>query len=474
MNPALGHMDLARFGAAVAARIGLDFDETRFGFLGEVLARRLAALGRTPAAYLARLEAGDTAEELGALARELTVGETYFFRNREQFQALAEIVLPERRIAAAGGDGLRLLSAGCASGEEAYSLAIVARETIVDPASVTIRAVDINPAALEQAAAAHYSPWALRETPPEMRRKWFRGDGRHVVLAEAVRSAVGFAQRNLLAPDPELWPPGHYDVVFCRNVIMYFTPAQARALIARVAASLRPGGYLFLGHAETLRGVAEGFCLCHTHGTFYYRLDWRDSCRTIAAPVRKPAEPVSAAPQPRHPATAPTPAPDMPAVRAALPTGRVAEALASVRARPPEAAGETEALLAEAMVLADGDRLAVAEAACRRLLAVDPRNAGAHYVLALCRERAGDCAGAAEHDREASALAPEFAMPRLHLGLVARRAGDRVLARGELGQALVLLQGEDGTRLSLFGGGFPRDTLVALCRAALRECGGAP
>jgi chemotaxis protein methyltransferase CheR len=108
---------------------------------------------------------------------------------------------------------------------------------------------------------------------------------------------------------------------------------------------------------------------------------------------------------------------------------------------------------------------------CRRLLAIDELNAGAHYVLALCRENAGDRAGAIEHDRIAAHLDPTFAMPRLHCGLLARRCGDRDTARRELTQALVLLKREDVSRVLLFGGGFHREALLALCQSAATESG---
>ncbi|MEI9985900.1 MAG: hypothetical protein WDN69_23580 [Aliidongia sp.] len=150
---------------------------------------------------------------------------------------------------------------------------------------------------------------------------------------------------------------------------------------------------------------------------------------------------------------------------------RFAEALSHVRTRPPET-GDPDALLLEAMLLTHGGHLAEAEMACRRLLALDELNAGAHYVLALCREHAGEAVVAAEHDRVAAYLDPGFAMPRLHLGLLARRSGDREAAQRELTQALFLLEREDSARLLLFGGGFNREALVALCNSALKECGG--
>src|SRR3981081_829584 len=277
--------DVERFRSAIIRRIGLQFDDARFGFLGEVLQRRLDKLGRSSNDYLLALEAQPANGEIHALARELTVGETYFFRNDEQFRALADVVLPERMRVHQAPKVLRLLSAGCASGEEASSMAIVVRETISDPScEVLIKAVDLNPAALEKAGRARYSSWALRDTPPDFQHKWFRVDGREMILEETVRPAGEFTNGNLASDDPEIWQPAAYDAIFCRNVLMYFAPEQMRAVIARIAQSLAPGGFLFLGHAETLRGVSDAFHLRHTHGTFYYERKER-SARIYAQPA---------------------------------------------------------------------------------------------------------------------------------------------------------------------------------------------
>ena len=151
--------DLERFRTVIAGRIGLRFDDGRLVSLGNVLCRRLNELGQASGTYLDNLEQRRLPAEIGILAGELTVGETYFFRNNEQFRALADIVLPARIRARGIPHELRLLSAGCASGEEAYSIAIVARETIADPAwGVQIRAVDVNPGALAKAGGGRYAP----------------------------------------------------------------------------------------------------------------------------------------------------------------------------------------------------------------------------------------------------------------------------------------------------------------------------
>lgn len=446
-----------RLRAALVRRLGLHFDDAKLGLLDEVLQRRLGKLKRSPEAYLRTLEEAPSSDELAALAQEITVTETYFFRNNEQFRALAEIVLPERMSVPGKPKVMRLLSAGCASGDEAYSMAIVARETITDPSwDVVIRAVDINLAALAKAARARYPTWALRETPPDIQQKWFRSDGRDWVLEETARAAVKFEARNLADDGPDLWCPAAYDVIFCRNVLMYFAPSQMRAVIARIAQSLAPGGFLFLGHAETLRGVSDDFHLRHTHETFYYAR--RESAHRAAPQTAQPAQkpvaiaapgarfseawvdaigeasnrvaaliPAQLASDPERPGDlVPPPTWDLARALDLVRKERFAEALDYVQGLPPGSDGNPDILLLEAMLLAHGGQLAAAEAACLRLLLIDDLSAGAHYVLALCRENSGDRDAATEHDRVAAYLDPAFAMPRLHLGLLARRAGDRV------------------------------------------------
>lgn len=504
MNVQSTRNDLERFRAAIAHRIGLQFDDTKLGFLSEVLHRRLERLTSSSADYLWRLEEGRVQSELRALAQELTVNETYFFRHNDQFRAFADVALPERMRAREATRTLNVLSAGCASGEEAYSLAIVARQTIVDPSwNIQIRAIDLNPFVLEKAARGRYSPWALRDVPEDVRARWFRSERRELILGDDLRGAVKFDEGNLASDDPTLWPSSVYDVIFCRNVLMYFAPDQMRAAVARITTSLAPGGYLFLGHAETLRGISDAFHLCHTHDTFYYCRKERippTECRSTLDVEGRKAPPASA----MAPSTAFTTAwvdtirqasdrvvalvtqtsPKRTAKRTRwadwdlapalelLRHERFGEALDHVRGGPPEAENDPDVLLVKAVLLVQAGQLSTAETVCWRLLEIDELNAGAHYVLALCNEHKGNNERALEHDRVAAHLDPAFAMPRLHCGLLMRQTSDRGSARRELAQALVLLKREDVSRLLLFGGGFTRNALIALCQSAAAECGG--
>jgi len=500
MSEGLRTADIERFRDTLSRCLGLQFDGAKSGFLAEVLQRRLDQVGEPTDAYLDRLETAGAPAECAALAREVTVGETYFFRNSQQFDALVDIAPPDRMRANVATRRLRLLSAGCASGEEAYSLAIALRETVgIIGWEVSLRAIDINPGALEKAAGARYSSWALRETPPRTRERWFHAAGRDFVLDPEIRAAVRFDERNLAVDDAELWQPESLDVVFCRNVIMYFAPERAQALIGRIARALQPGGYLFLGHAETLRGLSEDFHLRHTHDTFYYqrkeearpappppitrsRRDAVNDTQPVADDawvdmIRDASERVAAlaagSSQPQERQTR-EPPPNLIGVLDLLKREQFADALNLLRSSAQGDNQDPDRLLLEATLLANCRLLPAAEDACRLLLSIDELNAGAYYVLALCRESVGDSVGAAEHDRVAAYLDPCFAMPRLHLGLLARRAREQDVAQRELALASVLLKREDASRLLLFGGGFNRDSLLALCESALRDCSCAP
>jgi chemotaxis protein methyltransferase CheR len=439
MRPLPDAADVERFRRVVGRRLGLHLDETRLGTLAELLRQRVQASHATRVGwYLDQLSsATDDAGELHALAEHLTVGETYFFRDPDQLRAFAEVALAEP-----GGRtrSLRILSAGCASGEEPYSLAALAR----DRAQATIIGFDVNPAVIAKAMRGRYSDWSLRQTPADARATYFRQAGREHAVVESVRQMVSFEVRNLLDADPEFWRPGSFDVVFLRNVIMYFSPPCAREVIARVAHSLRPGGYLFLGHAESLRGISDDFELQNTHGTFYHRR------REAPAQVRAGTAPPSAV---------------------TAPFALELEPLVVDSVAVPAAPAQPIELLQRAVLLTNSGQYAEAESVCDHLLASDPANAGARYLLALIREQAGEIDAAIEQDRAASQLDDAFAMPHLHMGLLARRAGDQRLAQRSLARAMTLLAEQDEARTLLYGGGFSKEGLIELCRAELRSAG---
>jgi chemotaxis protein methyltransferase CheR len=496
---ALGATELDELQSGIAQRLGLHFADDKRAQLAAAAAERMRALGlRGTADYLALL--GPQADEPSELAALLIVPETYFLRNVEQFNAFAAII----RARVARGAPVRVLSAGCSTGEEAYSLSIVAHETlgVHGARAVEILGLDIHSAALERARAARYGQWSLRQTPELIRERYFTVEGDRHVVCPAVRERVRFERANLVQDCRKLLEPESFDVVFCRNVLMYFTPEAASQVVETLRQVLRPGGFLFLGHAENLRGLSQGFQLHHAHATFYYERGERSaedafgrwtapspSLRSLELPPPSSLQPgwdgarwtaevsrASAriaeltskpAASPASPLPASGPQPSLQPALELLRNERFADALALLTVRAASAPPDNDALLLEALLRTNHGDPTGAERVCAELLARDELNAGAHYVMALCREQAGDYSAALEHDRTAVYLEPDFAMPHLHLGLMLRRLGQHAAAGREMSVALGLIDREQSSRIVLFGGGFGRDGLRQLCRAEL-------
>ena len=461
--------DVTRFRALLARRLGWTFDDNDTGQLAEVLAKRCRTHELSRSAYLSRLGAEEWDTELTTLAEELTINETYFFRHGEQFRALAEVALPARIEARASQRVLRMLSVGCSSGEEAYTLAIVARETL--PGRdwiVSVQGLDANPAVLRRAARARYSAWSLRETPDSIRQRYFHAQEGAFELDAEIRSVVQFRQYNVANDDERLWRPEQYDVVFCRNLLMYLTTEVRASLVQRMTRALAPGGYLFLGHTDSLGSRPDGLEPQHTNQTFYYRRHQQPAPVPPSATARPPAEPprVAASAAQARPAQSDR---HEQAMRLLL-AERFTEALRLVEAEPAALSSPRDLLL-HGVLLAQAGRLDESEMLCRRLLDTDGLYADAHHQLAVCLEDGAAVDVAIGHYRLAAYLDPDFAMPRLRLGLLSRRRGENRIAGPELDRALALLRQESDERIALFGGGFGRIALTTLCRAELDACG---
>lgn len=475
--------------------LGLRVDDDGLASLRDLVDTRMRAVGRVDLDRYGELLAGSTAEA-GELARHLCVNETYVLRNIAQFEALARWL--ERRSGTHAS--LRMLSAGCSSGDEAFSLAIVACRALAptDLSRTEIVGVDLDPEAIRIARTGRVSTWSLRSVPAEIRARWFTEADHGHVLARPIRDMVAFRQENLLGPSAETWRPRSWDVVFCRNVLMYLTPTAAATLVARIADALVDGGLLLLGHAETLRGLSTDFDISQEPGAFLHVRRGRTGAGR--APVLDPAEGGEAVaeateagwfdtisrstsrievlsgrrvdPGTSGPTGATRSVVDLERAMRLFAEDKFEQALHALERPDGEPTPGVEAVLMRAVLLANGGRVAEAERECDAMLTLDGPDARAHYVKALCREQSKDLDGALEHDRVAAYLDPTFAMPRLHAGLLLRRLGETKLARAALSTALRLLVREEPQRIVLFGGGFGREALLALCRSELMTCGG--
>lgn len=477
---------LQAFSKAIEAANGLALETEPAARLSELLRSRVEEHQLLTDEYLDRLAKNH--HELQTLAQILVVGETYFFRHIEQLRAFADEALPERS-RARPSQQIRILSVGCSSGEEPYSLAILAQMAGFPKTKLAITALDISLESLSKAKLGVYSPWSLRVTPRELRARWFTEQGPNVVLDSSIRDSVTFQQANLADESSHHWAPDSYDIIFCRNVLMYFGLAGAQRALKRLRDALAPGGYLFLGHAENLRGAwLNDFELLHTHDCFYYRKPEKqtpcnDDRRTLSAEVNR-------ASQASLEATAQTAQVSLERVQALASRTTLAPLRASYQKNITEAwrllereqftelfetlrddSGEVldhpEARLLGAVALVNLGEYDSAEATCQNLLECNGPRAGVHYLLGLCREGRREFTAAVREHQKSSALDTAFAMPRIHLALLARRSGDITSARREFEVARLLLHHEKPKRLRLFSAGFGRDALLQFCSTEL-------
>jgi len=250
---------------------GLWFGEDSRFLLEHRLARRLRQLELESFSayhYLLRREAAGE-DELATIIDELTTNETYFFRERSQLRALVDEIIPTR-LAQRGGP-VNIWSAGCSSGEEPYTIAIMALEAGLRPGiDLRIHASDISRRCLAKARAAEYRETSFRETPPELRARHFKERDGRWLLSEDVRRHVLFTRVNLLEP-ARFGLLGVLDVVLCRNVIIYFDRETKRRVVESFAERLVPGGHLLLGHSESLIHVSSAFELAHLRSELVYQ-----------------------------------------------------------------------------------------------------------------------------------------------------------------------------------------------------------
>jgi chemotaxis protein methyltransferase CheR len=463
LSEASSRSPLARFTALVEQRLGLHYDPAQWGELAPLLFERSASRGME--GYLSSLSSPSSQAEWKTLAERLTVGETYFLRHPAQLEALMSKVLPSL---AQPGEPLRVLCAGCSTGEEPYSIALLCREQgQVDAALLRVLGIDVNPRAIAHARQARYSPWSLRSVPVDLRARWFERSSEGFFLRPALRDQVLFEERNLLEEAPAFWAPASFHVILCRNVMLYFPPEVTRKIIARMSQALVPGGYLFLGPSETLRGISEDFELLRSADAFYYRR--KPPAPVVAVPV---SAPVPEAEVKRMP---PREAPPMEGLDAVLPlldAERYTEAWSRLDALPQAALPQGQLL--RAVLHLNAGRFSEAAHAGHQLLSMRDTEASAHFLLGVCLEHSGDEAGARSRYAAAVRADPTFALSHLRAGTLARRAGHVAEARVALRMALSLLPQEKPLRLTLFGGGFGRHGLIQVGLRELQACTEVP
>jgi chemotaxis protein methyltransferase CheR len=354
-----------------------------------------------------------------AFVEALSVSETHFFRIRAQFEALAERVLPALLVARRGTRRLRLWSAGCSTGEEAWSLAILVERLVPPGWDVTVLGTDVDEAALERARRGVYGPRSFREAPGWVRSEWFRPTADGWEVDSRLRRRVRFAALNLATdayPSPASGTDG-IDLLLCRNVLIYFTPDARARTAARLSRCLAPGGWLAMAPAELSPAALPD-------------LDVR---YFPAAILHQRADP--AGPGPRSGAT--------PAV-ASRPTARPhgpERPPGKTAAAPSEAAPRAAGWLEEARACADrGDRKEAGRL-IEAALEADPLLAPGRELRAQLLLEDGDDEGAEGDLRAALFLDPGLAVAHATLGALLARRGERSRATAAGAEVRRLLAG---------------------------------
>lgn len=414
--------DLSDF---VAERLGLHFPEARWTDLQRGVAATARELGMPDAESAARsiLSGSLPRSEVDVLASHLTIGETYFFREKESLDLFEQQIVPDLMRARQRGERhLRIWSAGCCTGEEPYSIAMILDRLIPEGEgwNVTILGTDINPRFLRKASEAIYGEWSFRSTPGWIRERYFRKrrDG-SFELSPAIRNRVTFSYLNL-ADDvvPSLVSQTNaMDAIFCRNVLMYFTEERARQVSWSLYRALVPGGWLIAGLTEVSSTLFSHFSPVRHPGAVLYR----KSETTTPPPFfgKKTSSLV-------QPELAP-PSPGQAREETSL---RTAELEA---AHPPGALMASEiddasTPSANARRRANEGRLEDAISWCERAIAADKMNPAHYYLLATVQREHGQAGAAAQSLRRALYLDPFFVLAHFSLANIE-------LAKGRLGNA---------------------------------------
>lgn len=443
------------FAAAVRGSLGLVFPPSRAPALDRGIANAAALLGEPDrAALLDRLLDGDPAVR-EALIVELTVGETYLFRDGNHFDFVRDVAIPE---AARRGGLVRLWSAGCATGEEAWSLAITAHEALGprDAARVEVLGTDLNPRFLERARRGWYGSWSFRGVDPARRERWFREESNGWSVAPELRPSVRFSPLNLLDDASTAWPRG-VDVVFCRNVAIYFDLDTVGRLAASFARSLLVGGWLVPGPSDPLLPTGLGLD-ASVRGPLVYR-------RAAATEVE--ADPRRELPLPL------APAPPAPGRRSSVPPLRPPLVDAARQASPAALAPVERAPVERARELADAGDLAGAARLLDEALVLDGLDPALYLLRSTVRQATGDDLGACSDADKAIVIDRSLAFAHVLLAAGRVRLSDQPAARRSLRNARALLLSAPPDQRVPHAGAQGRDALLAICDRLERSLGEA-
>jgi len=495
---------IERFQAFFMENSGLVFEGRRIKEMERAIAGRMAELGVPSFDEYFRYLSGamEGRDELYNVVINLTVGETQFFRTPDQFAALRKYVLPELIEKQSGLKELNILSAGCATGEEPYSLCIILDDLIPDIGSWNIRIIgcDINREYLTAAREGVYSERKIRLVDPVTRKKYFERIGKNQWrIKERLANRVEWRHFNINSEDYyKLTGASRFHLVLCRNVLIYFNVSTIQKLIKKFYRVMHNNGYLMLGYSETLFKISDMFQSVHTEEAFFYQKTARPARPRFALP-EKPVplqreellQLLASKPHPKM--EKPSPLPEAPPAQADHP-----------ESQPPGAAAEPEGLFSEdeaweeAITLFSEERFEEARRIFEEMVEVNPCSARGHlglgflwanrgadersrehverakryddlmpeiyFLLALLDEKNGHNDMAMENYRRVILLEPEFAIAHFNLGNLYLKMQRHRDARREFNNTIAILETDGHNRSLNFSGGLSREAVIQFCQ----------
>jgi len=474
----LSENEFRSFRDLIAGRSGIYFDPGKQESLKDNLLQRMADCGlSTFAEYFNLLSSPAGTKEFDYLLNLITIPETYFFRDRGQFRALERFVIPEIvKKKTYPGASLRIWSAGCSTGEEPYTIAmIVAAGTVGRP--IQILATDVSQHALKALKAARegvYTDRSVRDMPQEYLNRFFTKKGDQYLLDESIKQMVEFRYFNLVSEPYPLREMSGWDIIFCRNVTIYFQAEATRKVIHNFYLSLREGGYLFAGYSESLRYITDEFNTVQMEGAFFYQKGVPQKT------VRKKARKIRG----RRASTAGITREKKPKAGAGLNSDEIEQICATAKELlemgQPERASEIlnpylrEATAPESVVLLQAEialnrgDLDKALQLCERLVQREPLSIAGHYLLGIIYRTWEDEARAIEEFRKVLYLEPEHALARFNLGDLYSQVGQFDEARVEYANVVRLLKKRPESLDDRFAGGFSPALLIDTCLSKIK------
>jgi chemotaxis protein methyltransferase CheR len=431
-----GHLDTVA--DLIERESGIRTKESQLGALAAALGR--VSPGMDAAGFLAALnDPSERATLLSRLIDEVAIQETFFMREPRELEAVDW----HRLLAAArsrGAEQVTVWASACASGEEAYSLAMLAAEAFGNARpSVSILATDLSDRALRRAEEAVYSERSMHDVSEARRRRFFTQAGRQSKVGEQLRAMVRFGKHNLVSGPAAPLGEGPFDLILCRNVLIYFSAKTVEAVVTSLESALRPGGQLILGASDRLSSSAQ-----------------RLAGVGVAVPPPGPTA-LSAAGASRQ-------VPRMQRTQLRKPLGR-----AERRGDAPAAARSLEKCSVKgALRAADSGEYAAAIKLAEGVLADDPLDAEAYFVRGLTELAGGDPGSAIGSLRRALYIDPSFALAAFQLGRAWDARGDARAARRAYAQAMRALDQDDAQHRDLDAVVDIGD-IAAACRARLAE-----